>query len=203
MIASLNGSVLALENNNVVVDVSGVGYLVQISASTARGLRLGSNAFLHTSLIVREDGFTLFGFATVAEQKVFDLLRSVSGVGPKSALAILGDLSVDQVIDAVSQDNDSVFRAVSGIGPKTAKLIILTLSGKLVGSSTATVDRGSMSEVSAVVSALTGLGWSERAALEAANSASKQLGVNTSTNAMLKSALANLGASKSIGASDE
>lgn len=202
MIASLSGTVVAIETGNTVVDVSGVGYLVQVTAATARALNINESVTFFTSLVVREDGFTLFGFRSAAEQKVFDLLRSVTGVGPKSALAILGDLSVDQIIDAVSSENDSAFRAVSGVGPKTAKLLVLTLSGKLVSSGGASATSSSP-DLSTVVSALTGLGWNERTASEAATRASKVLGLNAPSNELLKLALANLGASKSVGAADE
>ena len=202
MIASLNGRVLALESTSAIIDVAGVGYLVQITPATSRTLALDRSAFLFTAMIVREDGFTLFGFSTVAEQKIFDLLRSVSGVGPKSALAILGELSVDQIVDAVAQENDAAFKAVSGIGPKTAKLISVTLAGKL-GNSSARAKSSTGSDLSVVVSALTGLGWNERSALDAASKASDALGASASTNNLLKAALAQLGSSKSIGASDE
>ena len=202
MIASLNGTVVAIETGNAVVDVSGVGYLVQVTATTSRSLNLGESVTLFTSLVVRDDGFTLFGFRSPSEQKVFDLLRSVTGVGPKSALAILGDLSVDQISDAVSSEKDSVFRAVQGVGPKTAKLLILTLSGKLVSSAGNSVSSGAP-DLSAVVSALTGLGWNESTASDAASRASRVLGLNAPSNELLKLALANLGASKSIGAADE
>lgn len=202
MIASLNGTVVALEAGSVVVDVAGVGYLVQVSPLTSRSLKNNQSVLLYTSMIVREDAFTLFGFGTVAEQKVFDLLRSVTGVGPKSALAVLGELSVDQIIDAVSGENDIVFKAVSGVGPKTAKLITLTLAGKLTAAKGSGVSAKG-SDLGTVISALTGLGWNERSASEAANLASKSLGPSASTNELLKLALSQLGASKSVGASDE
>ena len=205
MISSLNGKVIALESASAVVDVNGVGFSVLISSSTAKCLSVDHSAFLHTALVVRDDGFTLFGFSSVTELRVFELLRSVSGVGPKSALAILGELSVEQIIDAVGQENDAAFKLVSGIGPKTAKLIIVTLAGKL-GSTSSTSSKtstASTSDLSLVVEALTGLGWNERSALEAASRASEELGAVASTNNLLKVALAQLGTSKSVGASDE
>lgn len=202
MIASLNGRVIALESSSAIVEVSGVGYLVQITNATAQNLSIDHSAFLHTTLIVREDGFTLFGFPTVSEQRVFDLLRSVSGVGPKSALAILGELSVEQIIDAVAHENDAAFKSVSGIGPKTAKLISVTLAGKLGTASTSSKTKNN-TDLSLVINGLTGLGWNERSAIEAATKASEVLGAGASTNNLLKAALAQLGSSKSIGASDE
>lgn len=202
MIASLNGTIVALERGSAVIDVSGVGYQVLVSRATASELRVGLNTLIFTSLIVREDGFTLFGFTRLEEQRVFDLLRSVTGVGPKSAIAILGELSVTQISDAVARDNDAVFRAVSGIGPKTAKLITLTLAGKLGFSSSNSIGT-SNSVTSTVIAALTGLGWNERAATDAAMKSLKQLGTAATTNELLKYSLSNLGSSKSVGASDE
>jgi Holliday junction DNA helicase RuvA len=123
-------------------------------------------------------------------------------VGPKSALAILGELSVDKIVDSVAQENDAAFRAVSGIGPKTAKLIIVTLAGKLGNSSNRSKSSGG-TDLSVVISALTGLGWNERSAVDAASTALDIFGPNASTNNLLKAALAQLGASKSVGSSDE
>lgn len=202
MIASLFGTVMALESNSLVLDVSGVGYLVQITSPTSRDVSEGRSLLLHTSLVVREDGFTLFGFLTQGEQKAFELLRSVTGVGPKSALAVLSELSVEQVFDAVAQENDSVFKAVTGIGPKTAKLISVTLAGRL-GVKTSVNSYTSKDELATVVAALTGLGWSERVSVDAGNSALKALGAVASPAALLKYSLSTLGSSKSLGAADE
>ena len=164
MIASLSGLVLSCSNGQIVLDVHGVGYLVNVTAQTAGSVTEGNNVSFNTSLVVREDNWTLFGFETRQELEVFELLRSVSGVGPKSALSILSQLSVEQISQAVSDDSDESFRAVSGIGSKTAKLITLTLAGKIVGS-------GSISNTSkfseSAVGALVGLGWSDRQSREA------------------------------------
>ena len=164
MIASLTGTVLSSSNGQVVIDVQGVGYLVHSTAQTASSISQGENFSFHTSLVVREDAWTIFGFETKQELEVFELLRSVNGVGPKSALSILNQLSVEQIAQAVSQDSDESFKAVSGIGTKTAKLITLTLAGKFV-SSTPSSSTSSVSE--STVSALVGLGWSERQARDA------------------------------------
>jgi Holliday junction DNA helicase RuvA len=202
VIASVTGTITAIDGGSIVVDVSGVGYLVQVTNVTANSFRVSESAQFFTSFIVREDGFSLFGFSSVTEQKIFDLLRSVTGVGPKSALAILSSLTVDQIIEAVSQDNDAAFKAVSGIGPKTAKLITLTLNGKLGGASSANT-RPDSTQLSVVIAALLGLGVNERAASDAASAAIKILGPQAAANALLKHALATLGAAKSVGASDE
>ncbi len=131
MIASLRGTIAALTAGRAVVEVGGVGYAVAITERHARELRVGEGVRLHTAMIVREDDMSLFGFVDEVELGLFELLRTVSGVGPKSALGVLGTLDADGIARAISEDDDAPFRAVSGIGPKTAKLIVVTLAGKL------------------------------------------------------------------------
>ena len=162
MIASLTGLVVSNSNGQIVVDVQGVGYLVHSTSSTVGSISQGDSVSFHTSLVVREDAWTLFGFETRQELEVFELLRSVNGVGPKSALSILNQLSVEQIAQAVAEESDESFKAVSGIGSKTAKLITITLAGKFAsaGSNTSATSESA-------VSALVGLGWSERQAREA------------------------------------
>lgn len=175
MIASLRGAVIALSGGRAVIDVGGVGYAVTLTERHARALRLGDIALVHTALVVREDDMSLFGFADEIELGLFDLLRTVSGVGPKSALGVLGAMTPDRIAQAIAEDDDAPFRAVSGIGPKTAKLIVVSLAGKLVAPAAGTasspeqsVEPSSAATVTALVAALTGLGWPERTALEAA-----------------------------------
>ena len=175
MIASLRGAVVALSGGRAVIDVGGVGYAVTLTERHARALRLGDIALVHTALVVREDDMSLFGFADEIELGLFDLLRTVSGVGPKSALGVLGAMTPDRIAQAIAEDDDAPFRAVSGIGPKTAKLIVVSLAGKLVAPAAGTasgpeqsVEPSSAATVTALVAALTGLGWPERTALEAA-----------------------------------
>jgi Holliday junction DNA helicase RuvA len=202
VIASLAGTIASLEANAAVIDVAGVGYLVQLTSATSANLKVGESTLLFTSFIVREDGFSLYGFTSASEQKAFDLLRSVTGVGPKSALAVLGELSVDQIKEAVDSENDAAFRSVTGVGPKTAKLIVLTLTGKL-GIPSRNASEASTPELANVISALIGLGWNERSAIEAVTRARKILGSESNANTLLKEALNSLGSSKTIGASNE
>jgi Holliday junction DNA helicase RuvA len=163
VIASLTGEVLSSSNGQVVLDVSGVGYLIHSTPSVVGSVGPGKSVRFFTSLVVREDALTLFGFLDADQLEVFELLRSVNGVGPKSALAILGELTVDQIAQAVSSEGDQVFKAVSGIGAKTAKLIVLTLAGKMAGGPV-----GNLSPSSEIaVAGLIGLGWSERQSREA------------------------------------
>ncbi|WP_400998856.1 Holliday junction branch migration protein RuvA [Agromyces sp. GXQ0307] len=169
MISSLRGRVLQASGSSLVVEVSGVGYLVNATPAFVLGSRVGDEVLVHTSLVVREDSLTLFGFATRDELEVFELLIGVTGVGPKSGLGVLSAMSPSDVARAVQAEDDAAFRRVSGIGPKTAKLITLSLAGKLVAPSAAAsgapVATGGVADD--VLAALTGLGWSEKLAGEA------------------------------------
>jgi len=169
MIAQLRGALVSVGSSSVVLDVHGVGYAVSVPERIAPSLREGEETILHTSMIVREDEQSLTGFTSVDERDLFDLLRSVNGVGPKSALGVLNELTVDQVAQALSEEDDGVFRKVSGIGPKTAKLIVLTLQGKIAAPAgpsrrQAVDDTVAAADQNAIVQALVGLGWSERVA---------------------------------------
>lgn len=170
MISSLHGVVLHTTPDQVVLDVGGVGFAVAVPGDVAHTATVGERLLLHTSLIVREDALSLFGFADRSELEVFGLLISVTGVGPKSALGVLSHLTVDQIAEAVTAEDDAPFRRVSGIGPKTAKLIVLQLAGKVraVGFTSKPAAAGGADVVTQVAAALVGLGWSERVAAEAA-----------------------------------
>lgn len=209
MIASLTGTVFSLTQHQLVIDVAGVGYQVFVTPQTSSQLRLGESARLHTALIVREDAFTLFGFANQEELEMFDLLRSVTGVGPKSALGILAALTADQIRVAVLSEDDAAFRSVSGIGPKTAKLITVTLAGKLKGLIPTSSNKSSGEsatpkvDLASVSLALQGLGWPERSANQAVREAAAALGSAATADALLRSALGALGSGKSISGGDE
>jgi Holliday junction DNA helicase RuvA len=159
VIASLDGVVSRTQLGVVVLSVNGVGYAVNVSAALSAKVSVGENLFLNTAFIVREDAHILYGFTDVEELEMFDLLRSVTGVGPKSALGIVSAVGVAEIRNAVADERDSVFKAVSGIGPKTAKLITVTLAGKLTPTS-GTAD-------AELISALVGLGYKEAAAAAA------------------------------------
>lgn len=179
MIASIQGTVAAVSGGRAVIDVHGVGYAVAITPRVAATLRVGETARLHTALIVREDDMSLYGFADELELGLFDLLRSVSGVGPKSALGVLGAMTPDEAARAITDGDDAPFRKVSGIGPKTAKLIVVSLSGRIAppGASAAadtanapTLPAGDAATRTGLAAALTGLGWPERTAVATATS---------------------------------
>lgn len=197
MISSVRGRVVHVETESVVVEVGGVGLAVAVPPSVAHGAHLGDELHLHTSLIVREDALSLFGFETRDELTVFTLLLGVTGVGPKSALGVLSTLSADQISDAVAADDDAPFRRVSGIGPKTAKLIVVQLAGKLAPSRPAVISGTDASPAVAaqVTQALVGLGWSERTAAEAVASVADDASAvdRASVQALLRLTLAVLG----------
>ncbi len=196
MISSLHGSVLHAGADVVEVVVGGVGFTVAVTAEVARSARVGETIRLHTNLIVREDALSLYGFAERAECSLFQILLGVTGVGPKSALGVLSAMTVDQIAQAVADDDDAPFRRVSGIGPKTAKLIVVQLSGKLAPPRVASAGTASSPAIPAqVVAALVGLGWSERIAADAVEAVAAQASDadRTQVPALLRLALAQLG----------
>jgi Holliday junction DNA helicase RuvA len=193
MISSLRGTVLAALGTSVVVEVAGIGYAVAVTPQHALSLRIGEEVLLHTALVVREDDLSLFGFADLDALRVFDLLRGVTGVGPKSALGVLAAMTPDQVATAVAAEDDSAFRKVSGIGPKTAKLIVVSLAGKLLAPRAATAAIPSARAGGDVVVALVGLGWPERTAQQTVDEVLRDADGERSTQVLLRSALALLG----------
>lgn len=198
MIASLRGVVAGKTGADVVIDVNGMGYRVTVPDRLALALSVGEETLVFTAMVVRDDQVALFGFENSEELSMFDLLRGVTGVGPKSAMAILGQLSSDEIYDAVAQEKDAVFRAVSGIGPKTAKLIVLSLHGALdkVPRRFNLPPQTRAEEVvrQSVVQALIGLGWSDRVAKSGVNDALEGVSDEpVDANALLRLALTILG----------
>ncbi len=196
MISSLRGRVLHLDTDLLIVEVGGVGFSVAVTPEVVREFHLGEEIVLHTTLIVREDALSLFGFREREELTVFTQLLSVSGVGPKSALGVLAALSVPQIADAVNAEDDAPFRRVSGIGPKTAKLIVVQLAGKLTTViAPAAGATASPSTTAQVAAALVALGWNERTSVQIAADvvAAATPAEQGSVPALLRSALAQLG----------
>lgn len=197
MISSVRGTVLSVAGSTAVIEVGGVGLAVHVTPGLGLSLRAGTEATLRTALIVREDELSLYGFAEADELSVFDALRSVTGVGPRSAMGVLAVLTPSQIAHAVATEDDGAFRKVSGIGPKTAKLIIVSLAGKLAVSASprpmAVVANKSVSE--SVLLALVGLGWPEKVAAQAIDDALLQASEadSAAVPSLLRLALANLG----------
>lgn len=131
MIASLFGNIRSLRQDRLVLEVNGVGYLVHINLKTATNLALGRDAQIFTSMVVREDAMTLFGFITEAERDLFELVQTVSGFGPKVALAVTQAMDIEDLASAIHAKDEVAIAAIPGIGKKSAQRLILELSGKL------------------------------------------------------------------------
>ncbi|GAA2184358.1 Holliday junction branch migration protein RuvA [Brooklawnia cerclae] len=173
MIAQLTGKPAALGPNWVVLDVGGVGFRVQCTPVTAAGLRPSESATLATSLIVRQEALTLYGFASASERDVFELLQVASGVGPRIALAALSVLTPDQLARAIQAEDLAALTKVPGIGRKGAEKIVVELRDRVASLVTEPDDRPRVASLAdepwrAQVSAgLQGLGWSQRDAEQA------------------------------------
>lgn len=133
MIYSIRGLVQELTPTFVVVDVNGIGYYVSLSLQTSQNLKLNSEVFLYIQQIIREDAHLLFGFFSKEEKEMFNLLISVNGVGPVSALILLSSLSLSEAANAILSGNSAIIQKVKGIGVKTAERIIIDLRDKVGG----------------------------------------------------------------------
>lgn len=131
MISTVNGVVRAVHSDRLIVEVGGVGLSILVNAHTAAGVSIGSQIILYTTLVVREDSLTLFGFAHEEARTIFELVQTVSGIGPKVALSILGALSPEDLARAIAHDDVASIERVPGIGKKGAQRLILELKGKL------------------------------------------------------------------------
>jgi|DewCreStandDraft_1066081.scaffolds.fasta_scaffold07025_4 Holliday junction DNA helicase RuvA len=166
MIAFVEGVVDSTENDALVVSVGGIGLRVYTSTNTlSRAGRSGERVRLHTHLHLREDTIALYGFATPEELELFELLLTVSGVGPRNALAVLSAMPVNQLRSAIATENAELLMRVPGIGRKTAARIVLELRGKV--SAPAGVAPQLLAPQSDVIAALTALGYSAAEAMEA------------------------------------
>lgn len=160
MIAFVRGNVAALTLNSAVIDVGGVGMQVMCAPNTLAALRVGQESQIATSMVVRDDSLTVFGFASTDERDMFDLVQTASGVGPKVAQAMLAVLSPDRLRAAIAGSDLAVLTSVPGIGRKGAERIVLELKDRVgpVAALQPVADtwRGQVQE------ALLGLGWSAR-----------------------------------------
>jgi Holliday junction DNA helicase RuvA len=199
VIAFLAGRVAAVGPDTAVLEVGGVGMAVQCTPATVATLRVGEPARLATSLVVREDSLTLYGFADDDERAVFELVQTASGVGPRLAQAALAVLSPDALRAAVATEDLAALTTVPGIGRKGAQRIVLELKDRLgapTGSAaTATVDvRASAAPAwqAQVQGALLSLGWSARESDEAVAAVTDQAGDPPDIAALLRAALQSL-----------
>lgn len=159
MIASLEGKVAATYADHAVIVVGGIGYKVMMPQSSLTNLH-DEHVFLHTLLVVREDSLTLYGFPTLAEREVFEKVITVSGIGPKLGLAILGTLGVEHLRNAVVGEKPEVLQRVPGIGKKTAQKIVFELKDKLAAG-LEDIPAGAFSDINGdVLDTLVALGYS-------------------------------------------
>lgn len=193
MIASLKGVLAANAGDHAVIDVGGVGYLVQASARTLSLLGAVGNAVsVQTEMQVREDSLTLFGFATMAERDWFRLLTSVQGVGGRVALAILSTLSPDELQTAIARADKAMIARANGVGPKLALRIATELKDKVGGialGSGGVVAPSSIGHGNDAASALVNLGFKPGDAAMAVAAAEKELGEDASLDALVRLAL--------------
>lgn len=200
MISSLRGTVASVGLNSATIDVNGFGMLVQATPQTLSTLQPGREATVSTSMIVREDSMTLFAFSDAGQREVFDILLSVSGIGPRLALAVLAVHEPEAIRVAASTGDDKAFSKVPGIGPKGARRIVLELADKLVplGTVPAAASAGGAAWKGQVLEAMTGLGWSEKdatAAVEAAVAEDPDTAAAGNVGEILKLTLRRLGQS--------
>jgi Holliday junction DNA helicase RuvA len=185
MISHIRGAVLEVSDKYAIIDVSGIGYKLFCTNDTLSETKSGKTISLWTHLIVREDVMDLYGFTNKKDLNVFELLISISGIGPKTALNILNLISADSLINAIKAGSTSKLVKVSGIGRKTAEKIALELGDKL-GSIQTTGKENSMSSDSDVIEALKALGYDTDDARNALKKIDKDI---TDTGAKVKAAL--------------
>jgi holliday junction DNA helicase RuvA len=196
MIAFVRGPVAAVTLSSAVLEVGGVGLELMCTPGTLATLRTGQVATLPTSMVVREESMTLFGFLDEDEKAVFELVQTASGVGPKLAQAMLAVLSPDDLRRAVAAEDVKTLTRVPGIGQKVAQRIILELGDRLGHVVGVTRRGGAVPHVDTwrdqVHHGLTGLGWPAREADRAVDSVADQAGDSPDVGALLRSALQTL-----------
>lgn len=199
MIASLSGEVASIGLDSLVLDVNGVGYRIFATPTTLASIRHGAQVRLSTSMVVREDSLTLFGFQSSDERDMYESLQTVSGVGPKLALAMLAVHTPDDLRRAVEDEDLKMLQRVPGVGPKSAKRLVLELQGKL-GAPLTTPGPGIPAPAPSghedVVAALVGLGWNAKHAEDALATVLEGADAPTESAPLLRSALVVLGGNK-------
>lgn len=206
MISSVRGQVLSVHLDHVVLEVGGVGFAIRTTPATLAGLRRGEQARLSTTLVVREDSLTLFGFGSDEAKELFELVQSVSGVGPKIALALLAVLDPDQLRRALGSGDTATLTRAPGIGKKGAERLVLELKDK-VGAAVgpAAIPGGGGAGIGVqwrdkLVDALVGLGFTAKQAEDATATVAEDVEDPAVTDGdvgvLLRRALALLGRSR-------
>ncbi len=195
MIAHVRGTVAAVTLNAAVIDVGGLGHHVFCTPGTIAGLRVGQEAQLATSLVVREDSLTLYGFADVDERDMFELVQTASGVGPKVAQAMLAVMPPDRLRNAIASEDHAALTSVPGIGRQGAERIVVELKDR-VGPVTSEVGPATAAAPwrDQVLEALQGLGWSAKDAARAVETVAEsgEAGDSPDVASLLRAALRTL-----------
>lgn len=193
MIASLSGVVKSTSLNSAVVEVGGVGLLVQVSPRVAASLTVGLSTHLHTTLLVREDSLTLYGFENSSDRELFELLQTVTGIGPKVAQSSLSVFDAPEIVSAIINEKATVLERIPGLGKKGAQRLILELKEKVKNfSSTHSKELSSASWREQLFEALIGLGFTSKDTDEAMDLVAAHFGselASTDVSALLKFAL--------------
>ena len=198
MIAFIKGTVQAVSHDSVVVDIGSVGLQATCTAPTALSLRVGDRVELLTSMVIREDAWTLYGFTDADERSIFEQVQTVSGIGPRIALAVLSTMNPDEVRSAIAHEDLNALVKIPGIGRKGAQRLVLELKDKLGVMSGGVVPRinsAPMGWQASVVAGLMSLGWTQREAESAADAVAPmavEFGDDPDIGALLKAALRSL-----------
>jgi holliday junction DNA helicase RuvA len=191
VIASVSGTAAAVQPSSVVVEVGGVGISVVCTPQVAAATRPGDSISLHTSLVVREESLTLYGFADIEQRDVFELVQTVSGVGPRTALAVLATLSPDDLRQAIATEDLASLTRVPGIGTKGAQRMVIELKDRLRAvARQGDTAVGDWQET--VRAALMSLGWSSRDADGAVKAVAPDAGADPDVSLLLRAALQQL-----------
>jgi len=190
MIARLSGTLAEVTAESAVIDVAGVGYLVQMSGKTLAAIGpTGGEVVILTELQVREDAWTLFGFGSTAERDSFRALTSIQGVGGRLALAILSTLSPDELARAVAHEDKAMIGRANGVGPKLAARIANELQGKRGVAAVGGAPAPRAGAAADALSALANLGFKPAEASAAVNAAQDELGADATLDALVRLAL--------------
>lgn len=201
MIASLRGTVLDIQLDHVVLECAGVGYKVLATPNTLGSLQRGEEAFVMTTLVVKEDSMTLFGFTSPEDRDMFHVLQTVSGLGPKLALAALSVMGAGELAQAISGEDAARLQKIPGVGKRMAQRLVLELKDKVAAFSAELGDdsvpgpAATGPVVDDVVEALIGLGFTDKAARPVVEAVAAEQ-PDAATPVVLRAALSQLGAKK-------
>jgi Holliday junction DNA helicase RuvA len=195
MIAYLSGTVLEKTLDSIVLNVNGVGYLVTVTGKILQEAEVGNEIAISTYLAVRETAMDLYGFSDKSELEMFELLLTISGIGPKSAMGIMSSTTVETLTEGIGSGDAAYLSKMSGIGKKNAEKIILGLKDKIGDLSSAQDSNSSapQSNNTVAIDALVSLGYSERESRETVQAASKNIPEGAEAEDIIKEALKKLG----------